>query len=162
MLKTSEQAVMENYRTLACEVVLKAHNDLTLALIDLKCIEEPLRNERAEGRYFRVVNRCKELISHNRRYTLRNADKGRREFLFNSLYQEEFEKYKIHRTSTATMCKLFLLGEDNLVTMLDLDGKTIVRHAEKVADDWIRTGKLHLKKSVRADNFEHYTEELEE
>lgn len=162
MLTTNQQAVMTNYRTLACEVVLKAHNDLALALIDLKCLAKPEKSEFSERRYDYLNEKITNRTRNEHRFTLRHTDPWECEEVYSNFYKAEMERFMMHRASTAKMCKKFLTDGGTMVTMLDLDGDNIVRHAEDVADRWIRTGRLHLKKSVRSENFDKYTERLEE
>ena len=76
--------------------------------------------------------------------------------------RDEVERKVMWRESLAKMCRLFLLDGDSIVQMLDLDGENIVRHAEKTAERWVKTGVLRLKKSVRAENFDKWTTQLEE
>ncbi len=161
MLTQNEEAVMGNYRTLACEIVLQAHNDLVFALIDLKCLAHPERSENAEMRFDTLTERIKRRTRNEHRFTLRKTDPWCYEEVFSEFFKAEMERFMIRRLSTAKICKKFLSDGGTMVTMLDLDGENIVHHAERVADRWIDCGVLHLKKSVRSENFDKYTEELE-
>jgi len=96
------------------------------------------------------------------RYALRNTPADKYDAMFANFVKKEIARKVMWRESLAKMCRLFLLEEDSLVQMLDLDGENIVRHAEYVADRWVETGVLRLKKSVRAENFDKWTTQLEE
>lgn len=162
MLNNHDQAVMGNYRTLACEIVLKAHNDLALALIDLKCIKEPTSSERAAERCDYLIDQCKVRARSVNRYTLRHTPADKYEEVFGRFVRDEVARKLMWRESMVKVCRLFLLDNESLVQMLDLDGQNIIRHAENVAERWVKTGELRLKKSVRAENFDKYTSRLEE
>jgi len=162
MLNTHDQAVMDNYRMLACEIVLKAHNDLALALIDLRCMENPTASKFSADRCDYLLTQCKLRAKRVNRYALRNTPADKYDAMFANFVKKEIARKVMWRESLAKMCRLFLLEEDSLVQMLDLDGENIVRHAEYVADRWVETGVLRLKKSVRAENFDKWTTQLEE
>ena len=157
MLNTHDQAVMDNYRMLACEIVLKAHNDLALALIDLKCLENPMASKFASDRCDYLMNQCKLRAIRVNRFALRRTAADKYNKVLASFMRDEVERKVMWRESLAKMCRLFLLDGDSIVQMLDLDGENIVRHAEKTAERWVKTGVLRLKKSVRAENFDKYT-----
>ena len=162
MLNTHDQAVMSNYRTLACEVVLKAHNDLALAMIDLRCMEHPTENERTAERCDYLLTICKNRARSVNRYLLRHTPADKYDKVFARLVGDEIERKKMYRRSMIKGCRQFLREKDSLVQMLDLDGENIIRHAESVCDRYIDTGFLRLKKSVRSENFDKYTCHLEE
>lgn len=162
MLNNHDQSVMGNYRTLACEIVLKAHNDLALALIDLKCLEDPSASPLASERCEYLLAQCRLRAKRINRYTLRHTPADRYDEVYGRLVKDEIEKKLNWRRSMVKVCRMFLLDNDSLVQMLDLDGGNIIRHAESVAEKWVQTGRLRLKKSVRAENFDKYTCRLED
>ena len=156
-----EMATMPNYITLACEICLYAYNDLVKQSIDLYCLEHPESDaphikERNERLRARAITSLRWMYNH---YHARpDTPRARKRIA------RELDLYKIFLIDDIRTCREFFLSEHPIAGGLGINGERVIRKAEKVVAEWVRTGDpFKLKASVRpiyqADNTEEEEDE---
>lgn len=154
-MTTQEQATMENYVVLACEVALRAYNDLVKASIDLYSLEHPDENDITMNRYLRIGNRLKNRIVRNYHPEHREGMK------LYKILKDEIPMEAERLRANVRICRLFFEEPHPLCGYLGLDGKTVLKNAEDKLNRWLAGEKIKIQNSARGIYFD-YEEEDEE
>ena len=147
-----EQATVNNYKTLACEVVLKAFNDLTRGSIDLYTLENPDENDVTRDRFVKIANRVKTRVVRYYRPEHRDGDKIWRYVKRELPLEEDRIRATVH------ICRLFFSEPHPLCGLLGIDGQTILNYSDRKVQRWLAGEKVKFHVSSRGTWFDEEEE----
>lgn len=135
----------EQYKTLACEITLRAYNDYIRYMIDLYTLENPEENDFTRNRFGEIVQEIVDGINRYRKKTgeeIRNADLHRR--VHNDLkLREKFLRKKIE------ICEDFFCKPHPVAGLLGVDGEWALAKADEKVEKWLATGTVHYIHTIR-------------